>query len=123
MNQAGFVAFEKGWSAIREEDRGMLWEHLVLDALRFHCGDEDLFYWQDKSRRELDFVVRRGRNRVDAIECKINPDRLDQKPFAAFRALYPKGGNYIISPAATEPYRIRRGGLTFTVCTAGPLPE
>jgi uncharacterized protein len=32
----GFVTFEKGWDTIRTDDRGLLWEHLVLDSLRFH---------------------------------------------------------------------------------------
>ena len=73
----GFITFEKGWDSIREDDRGLLWEHLVLDALRFRHADEDIFYWQDKSRREVDFVVRHTRDRVDAIECKINPDRVN----------------------------------------------
>ena len=36
----GFVTFEKGWDSIREDDRGLLWEHLVLDALRFQHADE-----------------------------------------------------------------------------------
>lgn len=55
----GFVTFERGWTRIREDDRGILWEHLVLDSLRFRHPDEDIFYWRDKSGREVDFVVRR----------------------------------------------------------------
>ena len=64
----GFVTFEKGWDSIRDDDRGLLWEHLVLDSLRFRFADENIFYWQDKSRREVDFVIRRGRDRVDVLE-------------------------------------------------------
>ena len=56
----GFVTFEKGWDTIRDDDRGLLWEHLTLDELRSRFADEDIFYWQDKSRREVDFVIRRG---------------------------------------------------------------
>lgn len=118
----GFVTFEKGWDTIRDDDRGLLWEHLVLDALRFRFADEDIFYWQDKSRREVDFVIRRGRDRVDVMECKINPDKLDVKPVEAFRGLYPKGDNYIVSPAVKKPYKVRRGDLVFTVCTTRDLP-
>lgn len=117
----GFVTFEKGWDSIRDDDRGLLWEHLVLDALRFRFADEDIFYWQDKSHREVDFVVRRGRDKVDVIECKINPDKLDAKPVEAFRGLYPKGDNYIVSPAVKKCYRVRRDGFVFTVCTTKDL--
>ncbi len=119
----GFVTFEKGWDTIRDDDRGLLWEHLVLDALRFCFADEDIFYWQDKSHREVDFVIRRGRDRVDVMECKINPDKLDAKPVEVFRCLYPEGENYIISPAVKKPYKVRRGGLVFTVCTTRDLPS
>lgn len=121
----GFVTFERGWDSIRDEDRGLLWEHMVLDELRFRIPDRDLFYWQDKSRREIDFVIRRGSDRVDAVECKINPDRLNTASVKAFRELYPTGNNYVVSPFVKQPYRMRRGELIFTVCTAGdlaPLP-
>ncbi len=119
----GFVTFEKGWDTIRDDDRGLLWEHLVLDTLRFRFADENIFYWQDKSRREVDFVIKRGRDRVDVLECKINPDKLDARPVEAFRDLYPQGENYIVSPAVIKSYRVRRGGLLFTACSTWNLPE
>ena len=117
----GFVAFEKGWDSIREDDRGLLWEHLVLDSLRFHHADQDIFYWQDKSHREIDFVIRRGREQVDVVECKINPDKLNVKPVQAFRAIYPEGKNFIISPSVKTSYRIRRGDIVFTVINTKDL--
>lgn len=118
----GFVTFEKGWNSLRDEDRGLLWEHLVLDSLRFRIADEDIFYWQDKSQREVDFVIRRGRGGVDALECKINPDKLDAKSFEVFRELYPDGDNYLISPVVKKPYKLRRGQMVFTVCSTRDLP-
>jgi predicted AAA+ superfamily ATPase len=39
----GFVTFTKGWDSIREDDRGLLWEHLVLDTLRTVVDDHNLF--------------------------------------------------------------------------------
>ena len=53
----GLVCFEKGWTRLRPDDRGILWEHLVLDTLRGLFSDGSLFYWQDKSRREVDFII------------------------------------------------------------------
>ena len=117
----GFVTFEKGWESIRDDDRGLLWEHLVLDALRFRHADEDIFYWQDKSRREVDFVIRRERDRLDVVECKINPDRFSPVAVETFRGLYPEGDNYIVSPVVKEPYRVRRGNRVFTICTTRDL--
>ena len=115
----GFVAYERGWEQIREEDRGLLWEHLVLDALRIQFRDDQIFYWQDKSRREIDFVIRREGGRVDLVECKINPDKLDPGAAEVFRRIYPEGTNYVAAPGVREPWRVRRHGLAFTVT---PLP-
>jgi predicted AAA+ superfamily ATPase len=112
----GFVSFEKGWNSIRDDDRGLLWEHLVLDTLRFHFRDETIFYWQDKSHREIDFVIRGERDQVDIVECKINPDKLNVAPILAFRNLYPKGKNTIVSPMVKEPYKLRRNDLVFNLC-------
>jgi len=112
----GFVSFEKGWNSIRDDDRGLLWEHLVLDTLRFHFRDETIFYWQDKSQREIDFVIRGERDQVDIVECKINPDKLNTAPIQAFRNLYPKGENMIVSPMVKKPYKVRRSDLVFNLC-------
>jgi len=47
---------------------------------------------------------------------------LDARPVEVFRDLYPQGENYLVSPAEKKPYRVRRGGLVFTACSAGDLP-
>ncbi len=111
----GFVTFERGWNEIREDDMGLLWEHLVLDSLRMRFAEDAVLYWQDKSKRAVDFVVRRTGGRVDLVECKLNPDQLNAAPVRAFRNRYPDGENHIATPLANERYRIRRGGMVFTV--------
>jgi len=108
----GFVTFVKGWDSIREEDRGILWEHLVLDMLRTQDPISGIHYWRDKSGREIDFVIKRTANSVDTYECKINPDSFDAHALKAFRELYPVGKNYLISPHVQEPYKTRHGKLT-----------
>jgi hypothetical protein len=102
----GFVAFSRGWHDLREDERGPLWEHLVLDLLRAATHGQGLGYWRDKSGREIDFVVARGR-RVDAVECKMNPDRLDFESLRVFRDAYPQGDNYVVSPGVAEPHERR----------------
>lgn len=112
----GFVCFVRGWQDVRDEDRGTLWEHLVLDVLRTATEGEGLFYWRDKSGREVDFVVRKGGN-AHTVECKIRPDRFDPESLAAFRALHPRGRNYVVGPGVEEAYDRRAGG--FLVRVAG----
>ena len=118
----GFVTFERGWNRIRGDDRGLLWEHLVLDSLRFRHSDEDIFYWRDRSGREVDFVVRRSGGRLDTYECKIDPDAASPAAVIAFRRRYPLGRDYVVVPVARRAYRIRRGGREFTVCGTHGLP-
>lgn len=110
----GFVAFFRGWQQIRAEDRGLLWEHLVLDVLRASVGVDRLFYWRDKSGREVDFVVREGRQ-AHAIECKISPDRLSSESLGVFRQAYAGGRNYVVCPGIHEAYSRRIRGLTLRV--------
>jgi predicted AAA+ superfamily ATPase len=104
----GFVAFVRGWTELRLEDRGPLWEHLVLDVLRAGVAGRQVSYWRDKSDREVDFVVPSGRQ-VDAIECKIRPDRIDAKSLLAFREAYPAGRNFVVSPYVDHPYDFMAG--------------
>jgi predicted AAA+ superfamily ATPase len=110
----GFVSFVRGWTTLRDEDREELWEHLVLDVLVAATGMRGLAYWRDKSGREIDFVVARGRE-VDAIECKIQPARFDAANLAAFRRIYPRGRNIVVAPGVAEPYDVRAGTLVVRV--------
>ncbi|HEQ60653.1 MAG TPA: ATP-binding protein, partial [Firmicutes bacterium] len=64
----GLVSHVRGWERVRDDDRGHLWEHLVLDELRVSYPNRAIHYWRDKSRREIDFAIDRGRNVVDAVE-------------------------------------------------------
>jgi predicted AAA+ superfamily ATPase len=116
----GFVTYVRGWKDIRSDDRGILWEHLVLDTLRAATGGEGLQFWRDKSGREVDFVVRRGRE-VDAIECKLNPERFDPESLHIFRESYPNGLNYLVCPATGAPYDHRLGRVTLRITNCRDL--
>ena len=86
----GFVTYEKGWDVLRSEDRGLLWEHLVIDALYAQFPSENILYWKDKSNREIDFIVRTKRDEHHTVECKIDVDRISVKTLANFRKTLPK---------------------------------
>lgn len=107
----GFIRFVKGWNELREEDRGILWEHLVLDMIRACIPYPHIFYWRDKSNREIDFVIKRSTDAVDIIECKINPDHFSDYPVRVFREFYPQGNNFCISPYVKVKYSHKRKDL------------
>lgn len=107
----GMASFIRGWNDIRQEDRGLLWEHLVLDALRSHYNYYQIHYWRDKSGREIDFVISPGKNKTIACECKINPDNFDPGSLKKFREHHPNGENYCICPVIEHAYRKKYDSL------------
>ncbi len=111
----GLVAHVRGWTSIREIDRGHLWENLVLDELRASFPHRAIHYWRDKSQREIDFVVEHADGRIDALEAKISPDALDGEALDTFRRYYPSGCNYLVCPHIRDPYTITRHNLRIRV--------
>lgn len=111
----GFVSFVRGWDTLRHDDLGGLWEHVVLEFLQAHRPDDRIQYWRDKAGREIDLVIPRARQDVDAIECKWEPAHFDATALRVFRTAHPRGRNFVISPAATESYQKRYGDLLVTV--------
>ena len=98
----------------------MLWEHLVLDTL-IAAGLPKIHFWRDKQQREVDFVVARGRDAVDAIECKWKPDAFETRGLRAFRARYPKGKNYVVCPLPGQGYERMQDGNKLAFVAPGEL--
>lgn len=103
----GFVAHVRGWTEIRETDRGLLWEHLVLDMLS--VAYDKVYYWRDKNKNEIDFIVKGKGAALHTIECKINPDKYSQKAVSKFREFYPEGRNFCFCPHINVPYKLNIG--------------
>ena len=111
----GFICVFKGWEQIRETDRGILWEHLVLDMLRVKYNQ--VLYWADKYQNEIDFVVKGQNQAVHVFECKINPGKMNSKALGKFRSFYPTGKNYCISPYVKNSYKTRINNFEIEVCS------
>ncbi|MSU49527.1 MAG: ATP-binding protein [Opitutus sp.] len=116
----GLICHARGWDRLRPEDCGILWEHLVLDTL-IAAGLPKVNFWRDKQQREVDFVIPRTRDAVDAIECKWNPGAFETRGLLAFREHYPKGRNYIVSPLNGPAYERAQAGMKITVVSPGDL--
>ena len=116
----GLVCHARGWDHLRADDCGVLWEHLVLDTL-IAGGLPKIYFWRDKQHREVDFVVPRGRDSVDAIECKWKLEAFETRGLAAFREQYPKGKNFVVSPLNGPAYEQVQGGLKISIVAPGEL--
>lgn len=100
----GFVCHARGWRELRMEDYGGLWEHLVLDELRARFETSSIYYWRDKRKRELDFVLARRGEPPVAIECKWKVKRAQQTHFPAFHALYPGAQQVLVTSDGGAPF-------------------
>ena len=61
-------------------------------------------------------MLARRRDEVDTIECKWDASEFDAVGLKAFRALYPKGNNYLVSPLTVPSYLKQAGNLEIKVC-------
>jgi predicted AAA+ superfamily ATPase len=109
----GFVTWSRGFRDLRPEDRGLLFEHLVLDSL-LTVPEPRIHFWRDKQRREIDFVLPRGRGACDTVECKWNPAAFDPRTLSIFRTAYPEGRNYVVTPRPGPAVHRRLAGLDVT---------
>jgi len=119
----GFISFSRGWDPLRPDDYGLLWEHLVLEYLQAHEHEGKIQYWRDAAGREVDFVISRNPEEVDAIECKWDPGQFDPAAMKLFRTYYPRGNNYVLSPLTVPGYAKKVSGLEIYVCNPDGLQK
>ncbi len=100
----GFVGQYRGWETLRPEDRGLLWEHYVLNEIHARLQRRDIHMWRDKHHHEIDFVLRKSPRRTLAIECKWTADQFDPTNLSIFRSLHPHGENFVAAPDVRESY-------------------
>jgi predicted AAA+ superfamily ATPase len=93
----GFISFFNGKNELTQKDRGIYWEHLVLNELLSVIDREHIHTWRDKSKNEVDFVIKqRGKDPV-AIECKWNAQEFSPSNLKKMRELHPRGKNILVS--------------------------
>jgi len=93
----GFVCYYRGWQELREEDRGVTWEHFVLNELMARTQTREVGYWRDKRGHEVDFVLVGRRQRPLALECKWSADSFDPANLRVFRQQHPDGENVVVA--------------------------
>jgi len=107
----GFVCYFKGWSQLRTDDMGLLWEHFVLNELHGRLQNRQIMYWRDKRRHEIDFVIERRGKPPIAIECKWKADGFDGKNLVAFRNQYSEGDNFVVASDVSRTFSRKHKGL------------
>ena len=107
----GFVCYYRGWSQLRQEDLGLLWEHFVLNEIMAQTQSRELHYWRNKRGLEVDFVLTRARNFPVAIECKWSTSGFSPRALLAFRRQYPEGENLVVAHDVDRPLTSNYNGI------------
>ena len=108
----GFVCHNKGWEKLRSEDKGNLWEHLVLNEMQGQLQTKTLHYWRDKQGHEIDFIYLKNRQTNPVtIECKWLVKKFDPRSLQSFRKIYPNGKNFVVASDVTHSFEKKFGEL------------
>ena len=108
----GFVCYHRGWHALRRDDLGLLWEHVVLNEMHAHLQSREIRYWRDKRGHEVDFILAPARQSPLAIECKWSASDFDAGNLQAFRRPYPRGDNLVVANDVERSFTRSYGGLS-----------
>jgi len=107
----GFVCAHRGWTDLRREDLGRLWEHFVLNEILARTQSASVRYWRDKQGHEVDFVWAPRRGPVIALECKWSVRDFDPTNLKVFARFYPKATLLVVTTDARPAFRTDYGGV------------
>ena len=110
----GFICYYRGWSALRPDDLGHLWEHFVLNEMQAALQGEPVRYWRDKAGHEVDFIIKRRGQPPVATECKWSAHEFDVRNVRAFRYQYPEGENIVVAQDVDRSYVRTHGAVRVT---------
>lgn len=119
----GFVAWAQGLREIPAKEKGLLWEHLVLNEIAALRQTSTILNWRDKQGHEIDFVVMSSDTTPIAIEVKWNADAFEPRSLRAFRALHPGNLNLVVSANVERPFQKTMSGFIVTFCALSALGE
>jgi len=108
----GFVCYHRGWHALRRDDLGLLWEHVVLNEMHAHLQSREIRYWRDKRGHEVDFILAPTRQSSLAVECKWSASDFAPGNLQAFRRGYPHGDNLVVANDVERSFTRSYGGVS-----------
>jgi len=100
----GFMCYYRGWDKLRQDDRGTLWEHFVLNEILARTQSRKIYYWRDKQKHEVDFIIAKKQGAPTVIECKWTAADFDPNNLKIFRRNYPKGLNFVVVSDVKRSY-------------------
>jgi uncharacterized protein len=119
----GFVCAYRGWTRLRPDDLGRLWEHYVLNELTAQLQATNLRYWRDKQGHEVDLIwLPRGKS-PQAIKCKWSARDFDPANLLVFARAYPDAILRVVTPDARPAFTREYNGVKVEFLTLDRLME
>ncbi|MFA5139260.1 MAG: DUF4143 domain-containing protein [Elusimicrobiota bacterium] len=110
----GFVCCFKGIPDLRPDDKGPLWEHLVLNEICGRTQSRKVNYWRDKRGHEVDFVIPKTSGRMLAVECKWSQNEFSSKNLKVFLKRHASAECLAVCADSGEPITRDCGGIPVT---------
>ena len=100
----GFMCYYRGWDKLRQDDMGTLWEHFVLNEILARTQSRKIYYWRDKQKHEVDFIITKKQAEPMVVECKWTATDFDPTNIKIFRRHYQKGLNFVVAADVKRSY-------------------
>jgi hypothetical protein len=108
----GFMCYYRGWDKLRQDDMGTLWEHFVLNEILARTQSRRIYYWRDKQKHEVDFIITKKQAEPMVVECKWTATDFDPTNMKIFRRHYQKGLNFVVVSDVKRSYSRKYDDLT-----------
>lgn len=111
----GFICYHRGWTDLRPEDLGILWEHIVLNEIQAKNPNLETCYWRTKQSDEIDFVLLDKGKPPITVECKWQAAKFDPTAVSKFRKIHSGKTNWVVAQDVKQSYKMKKNGLHFEV--------
>lgn len=110
----GFVCAFSQINSLRQQDKGFLWEHVVLNEIFSLTQTRKINYWRDKQGHEVDFIYLASGGRKFAIECKWKSSEFSADNFKIFARRYPDFKFFVVSNDISIVHKKQYAGIEVT---------
>jgi uncharacterized protein len=107
----GFVCVHRGWTQLRSDDLGQLWEQHVLNEIAARTQAVAVRYWRDKQGHGVSFVCAPAGGKLVGLECAWSVSDLDPAGVLAFSRNYPEARLLVATTDAELSFKRTYNGV------------
>ena len=107
----GFVCVHRGWTQLRSDDLGRLWEQHVLNEIAARTQATAVRYWRDKQGHEVSFVCAPAGGKLLGLQCAWSVSDLDPAGLLVFARNYPESRLLVATTDAELSFKRTYNGV------------